>query len=60
LEISVIGDQLWENQPNHRLLQNEMEARKVDAVINCSWRPIFLKSSLLTKQSGKFLWSTST
>jgi len=29
---SAICDPLWENRPNHWLLQNKIEARKVDKV----------------------------
>jgi len=47
---------LWENRPNHQLLQNKIEARKVDAAIIAVGDQTFFykefKSSLLSQHSG--------
>jgi len=46
----LICDPLWENRPNHQLLQNEIKARKVDAVITvvCDQKKSFRIAILTT------------
>jgi len=52
---------LWENQPNRRLLQNDIESRKVDIIITEVGSQFFnfvvQQSSLLSQHSGKILRS---
>jgi len=37
----TVCDPLWENRPNRQLVHNEIEARKVDALITAVGDPIF-------------------